>query len=76
VSVKIHWFRKDLRLADNPALCAGDQPQTLALYILDPKELARMGAASQLWLFHSLTSLNVALNGQLHIIEGAPEDVL
>ncbi|WP_421748695.1 cryptochrome/photolyase family protein [Cognatishimia sp.] len=76
MSVKIHWFRKDLRLADNPALCAGGQPQTLALYILDPKELARMGAASQLWLFHSLTSLNASLNGQLHIIEGAAEDVL
>lgn len=76
VSIKIHWFRKDLRLSDNPALCAGDHQHTLALYILDPEELSRMGGASKLWLFHSLTALNASLSGQLHVINGTSTDVL
>lgn len=42
------WFRRDLRLADHPALnaaCTGDRP-VIAVFILDPETRA-LGAAAQ-----------------------------
>lgn len=56
----ILWFRRDLRLADQPALAAAcrDGP-VIPVYILDddaPKHHA-MGGASRWWLHHSLESL-------------------
>lgn len=71
----IVWFRQDLRLSDNPALFhavqAGD---ILPIYIYDnqnPKDV-EMGAASKLWLHHSLSSLNHSLNGKLCFFKGDP----
>jgi deoxyribodipyrimidine photo-lyase len=60
----ILWFRRDLRLADQPALVAAvrDGP-VISVYVLDdetPKH-RRMGAASRWWLHHSLKSLDGAL---------------
>ena len=57
----IVWFRRDLRLADNPALVAaaqGGRP-VLAVYIHDPDAAGQWseGAASRWWLHHSLTAL-------------------
>jgi deoxyribodipyrimidine photo-lyase len=55
----IVWFRQDLRLADNPALCAAvatGRP-VLALYILDDDIPWRMGAASRWWLHGALSTL-------------------
>ena len=54
------WFRRDLRLADQPALAAAcaDGP-VIPVYILDddaPKHHA-MGGASRWWLHHSLDRL-------------------
>ncbi|WP_294266240.1 deoxyribodipyrimidine photo-lyase [uncultured Sphingomonas sp.] len=56
----ILWFRRDLRLADQPALAAAcrDGP-VIPVFILDddaPKHHA-MGGASRWWLHHSLESL-------------------
>lgn len=55
----MHWFRKDLRLADNPALayaCAGGQ--AVAVFIFDKSHLHRaLGGASRWWLHHSLVAL-------------------
>lgn len=54
------WFRRDLRLADNPALNAAvatGRP-ILPLYILDESgEGRRLGAASRWWLDKSLRAL-------------------
>ena len=57
------WFRRDLRLIDNPALYAARQQQIIPIYIHAPDEEApwQPGAASCWWLHHSLT----ALAGQL-----------
>ena len=60
----ILWFRRDLRLEDNPALSAAvatGQP-VLPLYILDETAQARRpGAASLWWLDKSLRALDASL---------------
>ncbi|MEX1266085.1 MAG: deoxyribodipyrimidine photo-lyase, partial [Woeseia sp.] len=76
----IVWFRQDLRLADNPALAAAvaTGAPILPVYILDDDNAAdwRMGAASRWWLHRSLTSLNVSLDGALHVLRGKADEVL
>jgi len=59
------WFRRDLRVRDNPALtaaCADDHP-VVAIYIHDPASGGewKPGGASRWWLFHSLTALKADL---------------
>ncbi len=61
----ILWFRRDLRLADQPALAAAvaSGAPVIPVYILDdetPKH-RRMGGASRWWLHHSLASLDADL---------------
>lgn len=75
----IHWFRQDLRLADNPALYeAAKLGKVLPIYILDDKNSGehKMGAASRFWLHHSLESLNKSLDGNLGLYKGNPEKIL
>ena len=77
--VSIHWFRQDLRLADNPALTkAAKRGRVLPVYILDDKNAGAnaMGAASRWWLHHSLTALNDSLGGNLSVYRGDPSDIL
>ncbi len=57
----ILWFRRDLRLHDNPALMAaasGGRP-VVPLFILDDTEpgMRPLGGASRWWLHHSLMRL-------------------
>lgn len=76
--VTIHWFRQDLRLADNPSLChAAKNGTVLPVYILDDETPGQhaMGAASRWWLHHSLTALNKALGGNLAVYSGTPSRV-
>ncbi len=78
-TISIHWFRQDLRLADNPALsAAADRGQVLPVYILDDINAGahRPGAASRWWLHHSLDALNKSLGGKLLICQGNPEHLL
>lgn len=68
----IHWFRQDLRLADNPALFeAALNGDVLPIYILDDENAGehKMGAASRLWLHHALESLNKSLAGNLRFFQ-------
>ena len=63
-AITIVWFRRDLRLDDNPALAvAASRGAVVPLYIHAPEEEAPWapGAASRWWLHHSLA----ALAGQL-----------
>ncbi|MDC8015196.1 cryptochrome/photolyase family protein [Tahibacter soli] len=83
MSTAIVWFRRDLRLADNPALDAAlaAHARVLPLYIHAPDEEApwEPGAASRWWLHHSLAALadDLARRGaRLHIARGASLDVL
>jgi deoxyribodipyrimidine photo-lyase len=79
----IHWFRQDLRLADNPALSAAvtsDVPQ-IALFIFDEETPGAWapGAASRWWLHHSLTALDRSLRqrgGALTLRRGPAVDAL
>jgi deoxyribodipyrimidine photo-lyase len=77
--IVIHWFRQDLRLADNPALfAAARHGRVLPLYILDDINAGdyRMGAASRWWLHHALHALNQTLDGRLVVWQGDPAAVL
>lgn len=75
----IVWLRKDLRLADNPALaeaCARGGP-VIPLFILDPAE--PLGGASRWWLHHSLEALAqdcAVLGSPLVLRAGPPAELL
>jgi deoxyribodipyrimidine photo-lyase len=64
----IAWFRRDLRLTDNPALSAACEraAHVVALYVHAPDEDGEWapGGASRWWLHHSLASLDFALRAR------------
>jgi deoxyribodipyrimidine photo-lyase len=73
----IVWFRRDLRLQDNPALDAAlrAHERVVCIYIRAPDEETpwQPGAASAWWLHHSLTVLADALQtrgARLHVFAG------
>ena len=79
----IHWFRKDLRLTDNPALSSAAESghPILAVYILGDGDSDPWapGGASKWWLHHSLKALDQslkALGNGLVLRRGRPQEVL
>lgn len=59
--ISIVWLRRDLRLYDNPALCAAaEQGRVLPVYIHAPDEDVPWapGGAACWWLHHSLAALD------------------
>lgn len=71
------WFRQDLRLSDNPALKhAADNGNILPIFILDETSPRALGAASKVWLHHSLLSLQKDLSGHLQFLRGNPEEII
>ncbi|MCG6867085.1 MAG: deoxyribodipyrimidine photo-lyase, partial [Thiogranum sp.] len=82
MSPALIWFRRDLRLADNPAWQAlideGHTP--IPVYIHDePDADWPLGEASAWWLHHSLISLQQSLRkhgSDLLIFKGHPENLL
>ena len=73
------WFRKDLRLDDNPALLEAIEHENVTpLFIFDPSidEYAKIGSASLWWLEKSLVSLNKQLSGKLRILLGNSYDLI
>jgi len=78
----IVWLRRDLRLADQPAIAeAARKGPVIPVYICDdetPKHRA-MGGASRWWLHHSLESLDAALRekgSRLILRRGRSDEVL
>jgi deoxyribodipyrimidine photo-lyase len=72
----VFWFRRDLRLQDNPALNlaienAADK-QSTAMVMIDDALWPTWGAAKKLYLIDSLTKLNASLNGNLIVRHGDP----
>ncbi|WP_296252079.1 deoxyribodipyrimidine photo-lyase [uncultured Stenotrophomonas sp.] len=65
MSTAIVWFRRDLRLRDNPALQAAIEAghEIVPVYIHAPQEEGAWapGAASDAWLHHSLQQLDAQL---------------
>jgi len=75
----IHWFRHDQRVSDNPALtAAADLGRVLPIYIHDTIHpgMHAMGAASRVWLHHSLADLSMSLGGDLAYFMGDPLPIL
>ena len=67
-STAIVWFRRDLRLTDNPALAAACEraQHVVALFVHAPDEEGewRHGGASRWWLHHSLARLDASLRAR------------
>ena len=70
------WFRRDLRLADNPALVdAADSGDVLPLFVLDPALWGPAGPARRAYLGESLRSLDRSLRkrrARLSVVRGHP----
>jgi deoxyribodipyrimidine photo-lyase len=72
----VMWFRRDLRLADNPALldaCAADG--VLPLFVLDPALWGPAGVPRRWYLGESLRALDASLRpygGGLSVLAGDP----
>ena len=63
MSRSIMWFRRDLRLIDNPALLAAIQAgeEIVPVFILDPKLIDITGAKGLAYLAESLRNLDQSL---------------
>jgi deoxyribodipyrimidine photo-lyase len=73
----IMWFRRDLRLRDNPALrLAAEQGPVLGLFVLDPVLWSGAGPARRAWLAATLRSLDEAMGGRLCLRLGRPATVV
>ena len=72
----VMWFRRDLRLSDNPALleaCAEDG--VLPLFVIDPRLWGPAGASRRAYLAASLRALDASLRqrkARLHLRRGDP----
>jgi len=74
------WFRRDLRLADHPALLAAidasDGGGVLPLFVLDDRLRDSSGANRLAFLYRSLRSLDESMGGRLIVRTGDPVDVV
>ncbi len=77
-SRSILWFRRDLRIGDNPALNAAlaAADEIVPVFILEPKLMKEMGTKRAAYLSDSLRALDQSLDGNLHVIAGDPIKVL
>lgn len=69
------WFRRDLRVRDNPALLAAGS-EVLPIFVFDPVLWDASSAVRKAYLVNSLTALNKSLDGALVIRSGNPVDVI
>lgn len=79
----IHWFRKNLRLHDNPALCEAlkGSDEVLALYILPPFLPAGGNISANRWSFlmeclEDLDKRLRSLGSQLLVVQGYPAQII
>ncbi len=71
----IMWFRRDLRLKDNPALVEAGA-DVLPVFVFDPVLWGAAGDARRAYLVGSLAALDESLGGALVIRTGNPVDVI
>ncbi|MBL8778508.1 MAG: deoxyribodipyrimidine photo-lyase [Acidimicrobiales bacterium] len=76
--VAIVWFRRDLRLADHPALAAAmaGADQVLALFVDDPRLRGPSGAPRVAFLDACLEALDEGIGGHLVRRSGDPVEVV
>ena len=77
------WFRRDLRLADNPALLAAVEAaradgdgRVVPLFVVDPTLWEPAGPIRQTYLVESLNALGASIDRNLLIRHGDPRTVL
>ena len=73
------WFRRDLRLSDNPALLDAVQAgagHVLGVFVVDPLLWKRSGDPRREHLATSLRALSKAMGGRLVVRSGDPVAVI
>ena len=76
-AVSLYWFRRDLRLADQPALeAAAAAGEVVGVFVADEALLAPAGATRRAYLAATLGALDRAMGGALCVRVGDPADVL
>ena len=71
------WLRRDLRLADHPALLAATaQGTAVPVFVIDPALWDCAGSARRAWLAATLRQLDRDLDGRLCLRIGRPEAVI
>ena len=77
------WLRRDLRLADNPALVeasaaahADGDGRVVPLFVIDPAVWEPASDVRRAYLVDSLRALDESLGGQLLIRHGDPAQIL
>ena len=77
------WFRRDLRLRDNPALLdaiaaaqAEKDDRVIPVFVVDPMLWQPSGPIRQSYLAASLSALDESLGKSLHVRQGDPRKVL
>lgn len=79
----IMWFRRDLRLRDNPALLEAiaaarteSDDRVVPLFVVDPMLWEPSGPIRQSYLAASLSALDESLGGSLHVRLGDPRTIV
>jgi deoxyribodipyrimidine photo-lyase len=77
-ATSVMWFRRDLRLSDNPALLAAcAEGGVLPLFVVDPALWDHAGPARRAYLSDSLAALDASLRdlgGRLVMLHGDPAE--
>jgi len=78
VSTAVLWLRRDLRLADSPALLAARDgaDEVLPLFVLDDALRGPSGAPRLAFLYRCLRELEERTDGRLRVLTGRPEQVV
>lgn len=76
----IVWFRRDLRLGDNPAWAAAtsNHDEVIPLFVIDPKLYHTGGRRTELLTAHlnALDSELSDLDGRLRVLKGKPQQIV
>jgi len=72
------WFRRDLRLSDNPALLEAikSADEIVPVFILEDKIIKESGNKRLAYLAQSLRALDESLGNKLHVLAGDQVEVL
>jgi deoxyribodipyrimidine photo-lyase len=72
------WFRRDLRLADNPALLESikSADEIVPVFILEDKIIKESGSKRLAYLAKSLRALDESLGNKLHVYAGDQIEIL